>query len=240
MRALISIVMTVYNREQYLAAAIESILAQTWRDFDLLIWDDGSTDSSPEIAHHYAASDQRVRVIAAKHQGIAPSIKAAFAATTGTYIGSVDSDDLLAPTALAETTAILDAHPEVGMVYTDYREIDENGQDKGLGRRCSIPYSQERLLIEFITFHFRLIRRSVYEQVGGIDEYFNAVVDYDLCLKLSEVTTVYHLQKPLYYYRRHGRNITNHKLEIRYWSSRAIAHARKRRGLEVEIKDTTL
>lgn len=231
MTALISIVITAYNREQYLAAAIESVLAQTWRDFELLIWDDGSHDSSLDIAHRYAESDNRVRVIAAEHQGFAPAIKAAFATTTGTFIGSVDSDDLLAPTALEETAAILNAHPEVGMVYTDYREIDENGHDRGLGHRCNIPYSKEHLLIEFITFHFRLIRRCVYEQIGGIDETFRAIVDYDLCLRLSEVTTVQHLQKPLYYYRKHSGNLTNHKLEIRYWSSRAIASARKRRSL---------
>lgn len=228
----ISIVIPVYNRELYVGAAIESILNQTMRDFELLVWDDGSTDRSLDIARHYAELDERVCVVAAEHQGFVPALKAAFAATTGTYIGSVDSDDELAPTALEETAAILDTHPEVGLVYTDYQVIDENGQDRGLGRRCHIPYSKDRLLVDFMTFHFRLLRRCVYEQVGGVDESFERAEDYDLCLKLSEVTAVQHVQKPLYYYRRHAGNMTNQLLEQIKWSYKASLQALKRRGLD--------
>ncbi len=237
---MISIVIPVYNRERYVGAAIESVLNQTRSDFELLVWDDGSTDSSIDIAHHYAELDQRVHVIAAEHQGVAPALKAAFAATTGTYIGSVDSDDLLAPTALEETAAILDAHPDVGMVYTYCRVIDDQGQDRGLGRDCRIPYSKDRLLIAFITSHFRLLRRCVYDQVGGIDESFELAEDYDLCLRLSEVTTVQHVQKPLYYHRRHEGNITNQRIEIAQWAHRAILQAVKRRGLDKHYLTQTI
>jgi len=79
----ISLVITVYNRERYLDQAIESVLAQTWHDFELLIWDDGSTDSSVEIAHRYAERDSRVRVVAADHLGRTRALKAAIAQTTG-------------------------------------------------------------------------------------------------------------------------------------------------------------
>ncbi|PSB42230.1 filamentous hemagglutinin [Cyanosarcina cf. burmensis CCALA 770] len=226
----ISIVVPVYNRERYVGAAIESVLNQTRRDFELLIWDDGSSDRSLDIARHYARLDQRVRVIAAEHRGVAPALKAAFAATTGTYIGSVDSDDFLAPTALEETAAILNTRPEVGFVYTDYQVIDEHGQDRGSAGHWHVPYSKDRLLAAFMTFHFRLLRRCVYEQSGGIDESFERASDYDLCLKLSEVTAVEHLQKPLYYYRWHGGNMTNQ--QTNYWGYRAIVQALKRRGLD--------
>jgi glycosyltransferase involved in cell wall biosynthesis len=228
----ISIVIPVYNRERYVGAAIESVLNQTMGDFELVVWDDGSTDSSIDIAHHFAELDERVRVIASEHRGVAPAVKAAFAATTGTYIGSVDSDDLLAPTALEETAAILDAHPEVGLVYTNYRVIDENGQDIRLGNRCQIPYSKDRLLVHFMTHHFRLLRRCVYDFVGGIDESFELSEDYDLCLRLSEITAVHHRRKVLYYYRRHAGNISNQRLEIIQWTHRAVSQALKRRGLD--------
>lgn len=238
----ISIVIPVYNRERYLGAAIESVLNQTRRDFELLVWDDGSTDSSLEIARHYAELDLRVRVIAAENQGIASVLKAAFTITTGTYISSLDSDDLLAPAALEYTAAILDAHPEVGMVYTDHQIIDENGQDRGIGQRCSIPYSKDRMLVDFMTFHFRLLRRCVYDQVGGIDESFEQSEDYDLCLKLSEVTTIHHVQKPLYYYRRHALNMSNQREEALQWGYKASLKALKRRGLDkhyqLELLDT--
>lgn len=232
MVAPISLIITTYNRERYLSAAIESILSQTRGDFELLVWDDGSTDSSVEIAQKYAQLDQRVQVVAARHQGRSSSLKAAIAETTGTYIGWVDSDDVLAPAALKETSAVLDTHLEVGFVYTDYLVIEETGKLKGYGSRCRIPYSQERLLQKFITFHFRLIRRSVFEQVSGIDTSFKYAQDYDLCLRLSEVTQVHHLNKPLYYYRSHPESISHQKqAEQTFFANKAILQAMLRRGL---------
>jgi cellulose synthase/poly-beta-1,6-N-acetylglucosamine synthase-like glycosyltransferase len=78
-------------------------------------------------------------------------------------VGWVDSDDVLAPTALRETVAVFQAQPAVGLVYTNYQVIDEQGHIKYNGRACQIPYSPDRLLLDFMTFHFRLIRRSVFE-----------------------------------------------------------------------------
>ncbi|MHC5821913.1 MAG: glycosyltransferase family 2 protein, partial [Nostoc sp.] len=236
MKKTISIVITVYNRENYLAAAIKSVLDQTWSDLELLIWDDGSTDRSVEIANEYAQQDQRIRVIAAKHTGIAPAIHGAVAATTGDYIGWVDSDDILAPTALEQTISILNNHPLVGLVYTDYQLMDEQGNLHGIGQRCQIPYSKERLLVDFMIFHFRLIRRTVYEQVGGIDPNFTYAEEYDLCLKLSEVTDFYHIAQPLYYYRRHSGNLTNEQFEPIRWSQKAITNALLRRGLDSQYE----
>ncbi|MDM9384718.1 glycosyltransferase [Chlorogloeopsis sp. ULAP01] len=235
----ISIVITVYNRSRYLNAAIESVLQQTRHDFELIIWDDGSTDNSVDIARHYAKQDRRVRVVAAEHQGATRSLKDAFSMTTGTYVGWVDSDDILAPTALLETAAVLDANPEIGLVYTDYIVIDENNKVIASGKRCKIPYCKDRILVDFMTFHFRLIRRSVFEQAGGIDESCQLVQDYDICLRLSEVTQVQHLQQPLYYYRQHPQSITHqHTLELILSSKDAIARALQRRGLaeRYEIK----
>ncbi|WP_421655239.1 CHAT domain-containing protein [Leptothermofonsia sp. ETS-13] len=229
---LVSLVITVYNREHYLGAAIESVLAQTYSDFELVVWDDGSTDRSLEIAQEYARCDRRVRVIAAPHAGRVPALQAAIANTTGTYLGWVDSDDLLDPKALEETVAILNAHRNVGMVYTDYLDMNESGQMLGYGYRCQIPYSRDRLLLDFMTFHFRLIRRSVFDQVGGIDGSLDYVEDYDLCLRLSEVTRVSHVRKPLYYYRHHGGNASHEwRIEQVLRSRAIIRQALKRRGL---------
>lgn len=232
-----SLVMTVYNRERYVGAAIESILAQTQGDFELLVWDDGSTDASVEIARRYENCDPRVRVIAASHRGQTLSLKAALSATNGAYLGWVDSDDLLSETAIAETTAILAARPEVGLVYTDYLVIDQHDQVEGYGKRCRIPYSKERLLIDFMTFHFRLMRREVYDLVGGIDESFERAQDYDLCLRLSEVTEVFHLQKPLYYYRQHAQSVSSlFQVEQILAAKEAISRALVRRGLSEQYE----
>jgi glycosyltransferase involved in cell wall biosynthesis len=233
MSPLVSLVTTVYNRSRFLAQTIDSILAQTYPHFELLIWDDGSTDNSVEIAQHYTRLDSRVRLIASPvNQGIPVSVKAAIAATSGQYLGLVDSDDLLAPTALEKTIAILDQSPHVGLVYTNYHLIDEQGRDCGLGKLCRTPYSKEQLLVDFMTFHFRLIRRVVYDQVSGIDDSLGAAEDYDLCLKLSEVTEVQHLDQTLYSYRRHSSNITRDRLNTIHWTQKVIRDALHRRGLD--------
>ncbi|WP_293125319.1 glycosyltransferase [Microcoleus sp. bin38.metabat.b11b12b14.051] len=227
----ISIITTTYNREQYLSAAIESVLAQTYPNFELIIWDDGSIDSSLTIARKYAQQDTRIQVIAAPHQGRGIALKTAHTICKGTYIGWLDSDDLLAPTALQETAAVLDAQPEIGAVYTDYLMINEKTQVKKLGHRSQIPYSPDRLLVDFMTFHFRLFRHELYHQIGGINSEYNRAEDYDFCLRLSEVTQFYHLNKPLYYYRQHSQHTVQQQLDQILESQSAIAQALERRGL---------
>ena len=90
----ISLLLVNYNREDYLSTAINSILSQTRADFELLIWDDGSTDNSVTIACEYEQQDDRIRVIAAQHQGVAKARKQAIAETRGNYFGYIDSDGL--------------------------------------------------------------------------------------------------------------------------------------------------
>jgi glycosyltransferase involved in cell wall biosynthesis len=132
----ITLLLTTYNRSPYLSSATESILTQTYPNFELILWDDGSTDRSLQIARHYAQQDDRICLIAAPHRGRAHSLKAAHALAKGDYVGWVDSDDKLAPTALQEPIALLNTQPQVGMVYTDYEVIDAAERPKGLGKRC--------------------------------------------------------------------------------------------------------
>ncbi len=203
MSAKISLLITVWNRAGFVATAIKSVLNQTHGDFELVVWDDGSTDDSVRIAREASRNDARVRVIAAAHQGFPLSVNAAAKALSAPYFGWVDSDDILDENALKETAAILDARPEIGVVYTDYQVIDQKATVKGVGSRCKIPYSKDRLLTDFMTFHFRLMRRPLFDQVGQLDPAMATAEDYDLCLRLSEVTEFHHLAKPLYYYRVH-------------------------------------
>lgn len=238
----ISIVMPVYNGIRYLDDAIESILEQTRTDFELIVLENGSTDNSLDIVRDYAKLDKRVKVLAvAENQGPTLALKGGFSVATGTYVGWVDQDDILAPTALEETAAVLDANSQVGLVYTNYLDINENNQVIGEGHRSRIPYCKDRLLVDFMVYHFRLMRRDIFEQVGGIDERSGLVPDYDLCLRLSEVTQVEHLEKPLYYYRHHSSNTSRqNRIELLYNSQEAIARALQRRGMadnyEVELE----
>jgi glycosyltransferase involved in cell wall biosynthesis len=233
MTSKVFLVMTVYNRQNYLPQALDSILGQTYPYWRLTIWDDGSIDDSVAIASKYAQQDPRIHFIPAPHTGRQHALKSAIASHTNyDYLAWIDSDDYIAPETLANTVAVLDQHPQAGMVYTNHWIVDEQGKILGLGARCQIPYSPNRLLIDFMTFHFRLIRREIYDLVGGIDLEFPQAQDYDICLKISEVTTIAHLPQPLYYYRTHPDTISQaqSKKQIER-SSRAIRNALARRGL---------
>jgi GT2 family glycosyltransferase len=168
---------------------------------------------------------------------VCASINAASKVLMGTYFGWVDSDDAIAPTALEETVAFLDANPDVGMVYTDYLTMDDAGRVGGLGSRTKIPYAKDRLLIDFMTFHFRLMRREEFNRVGGIDESIPGAEDYDLCLRFSEQTEIRKLARPLYFYRVHDRSISAEK---RLWqimqSKEAVARALYRRGMQEQFE----
>ena len=231
----ISVLICAYNRAKFISAAIGSVLRQTRTDFELLVWDDGSTDDTVAIARKAAGDDPRVRIMGGPNVGFTKSCNLAAKHLTAPYLGWVDSDDAILPTALADTSAVLDAKPDVGMVYTDYLRMDESGAVTGPGSRTKIPYSKDRLLIDFMTFHFRLMRRKWFDAVGGVDESLNEAQDYDLCLKLSEVTTIEHLPKPLYLYRVHPQSISQaSRLGQIMCSREAIARAIKRRGMDRE------
>ncbi|MGK7912614.1 MAG: glycosyltransferase [Synechococcus sp.] len=229
---LTSIVMTVYNRERYVAGAIESVLAQTYSDFELIIWDNGSSDRSVDIARSYAERDKRIRLFESEQLGQGQALDAATKEVSGSLIGMVDSDDLLMPTALERTVLYLNSNPKVGMVYTNHAEIDETGAVLGIGKRCNIPYSKERLLLDFMVGNFRLIRTDLFWKAGGIDPKFNFALDYSLCLKLSEITQIHNLQEVLYQSRVRRQSVSGgRQLDRIRCTYIAISQAMQRRGL---------
>ena len=205
----ISLGMTVFNRDRYLDVAIQSVLQQSFTDWELITVDDGSSDQSVAIAQHYVDLDDRISLLHHDgNYGAGYSLWHAISQAQGEFIGWVDSDDELMPNALEVMLAALQRHPQHGAAYSNYRVMNADGLDGGRGWRCNVPYSKEGMLEIFMMFHFQLIRRSVYEQVGGIDRRLPASIEYDLCLRISEVTDVLHVDEDLYRYRQHGDSIT--------------------------------
>jgi GT2 family glycosyltransferase len=197
------------------------------------VWEDASTDRTLAVAREAARDDPRVQIIAGEHAGVVGALNQLASRAQGEYIGWLDSDDALAPLALAETIQVLDSSPDVGMVYTNYITMDEAGKQGGLGKRCQIPYSKDRLLIDFMTFHFRLLRKSLWDKLGGFDPLAETAEDYDLCLRISEVTEIRHVPKALYIYRVHTNSIsTQRRIEQIQASQRAIERALVRRKMD--------
>jgi glycosyltransferase involved in cell wall biosynthesis len=124
----VSVVTATYNGARFLPAAIESILAQSYTDFEYVIVDDASTDASAAIATDYAAQDNRVRLVTNPVRlGPPGALNRALAAVQGDYVAVLDHDDLALPERLARQVAFLDAQPAVGAVGAKVRFIDEAG-----------------------------------------------------------------------------------------------------------------
>ena len=202
MSVLISIAVPVYNTARFLPAALDSLLAQDHADWEGLLWDDGSTDGSGEIAAEYARRDPRLRLLGnGRQNGIGTALASALDVARGSYVGGLDGDDMLEPEALSSMLAFMRANPRLGMAYSRYVEIDENDAFLAAGRRFLKPYSSHNLLVDFMTYHFRLIRADAYRAVGGFDPRADVAPDYDLCLRLSETCEIAHLPRVLYRYR---------------------------------------
>ena len=227
-----TVVMPVFNRARYVGEAVDSVLRQTCGDWRLIVYDDGSTDGSMAVAREAAAGDGRVSFHRSEeNRGLTPALVEACGMAGTPYLGTLDSDDRLHPECLAATADVLDRRAEVGMVYTQYERIGPSGERGGVGKRCLRPFDANRLLVDFMCFHFRLMRRDVYEEVGGFDPAYERAQDYDLCLRLSEATSVAHVARPLYEYRVHqeSASFTGRFRQIED-SRRAVEAALRRRG----------
>lgn len=239
----VSLVMPVFNTRRYVGEAVASVLAQRWRDWELIVWDDGSDDGAGDAARHAAGDDPRIRLFRSDaNHGTTYTLNQAFAKAQGTYFGVIDSDDRLHPDALRQTVAHLDRRPKIGLVYTRYRVMDERGNPGLVGTRCRISYDPNRLLLDFMVYHFRLFRRRWFEHVGGFDESYRYAQDYEFCLRMSEVTPIRQVPRVLYDYRVHDRSVSlSRRSEQRECARLAIDAALVRRGManhfHVEVDD---
>jgi len=231
---LVSIAVPVFDTARFLPAALDSLLAQDHPRWEGLLWDDGSTDGSGEIAADYARRDPRFRLLGnGRNNGIGVALASALDAARGEYVGVLDGDDLLEPDALSCMLAFMRERPQLGMAYSQYVEIDEDGDVHGLGGRFRTPYSPYRLLLEFMTYHLRLIRTEAYRAVGGFDPSMDVSTDYDLCLRLSERYPIEHLPKALYRYRVRRDSVSQgSRLRQVRTSFAAAQRAVQRRGMD--------
>jgi glycosyltransferase involved in cell wall biosynthesis len=226
----ISIVTAFYNRAKFLPDCIESVLAQSFADFEYILWDDGSMDNGREVVERYATLDRRIKLCGALHQGRALSLRDAIEQTECEYLGWVDSDDILLPKALSLTKTVLDAKPEIDLVYTHQELISEEGLPLRLNRNNRLAYSSEKLLQAFMTTQFRLMRRSVFDVAGGINLLLPQAVCYDLILRISETAKIECLPEVLYRHRQHPGQQSHENVAVRsHQSFCAIRQAIARR-----------
>jgi glycosyltransferase involved in cell wall biosynthesis len=207
----IALAMSAYNRDPFIATAIQSIIDQSFQDWTLMIVDDASTDQTYAIAGAFEAMDRRINLMRnSENRGCGfTNNRAMNACINGhgvQFVGWVDSDDVLLPTALEKTIEFLRQHPQTDLVYTHYQPIDSMGAPM-VGAKAA-PYSRDRLLDECMVTHFHLMRAEAYTEVGGFDPSLQSAVDYDLMLRVSDSHQIDCLPEVLYLYRIHGSSMT--------------------------------
>ena len=207
MSKLVSIVLPVYNGEQYLRESIESILAQTYTNWELLIVDDCSSDSSPEIAKSYEIIDKRVHFFRNEHNLKLPrTLNRGFSLATGEYLTWTSDDNRFFPTALEKMVGELDFNPSIGFVFSDYQIINEKGIVVG---EYQVPYNYtDQIVGTNVVGACFLYRREVYETVGDYQHEVLYVEDFDYWQRVFARFSTKCIHEFLYQYRVHGQSLS--------------------------------
>ncbi len=208
---LVTVYITNYNYDQYLRTAIESVLEQNFRDFELIIIDDGSTDDSREIIREYGGH-QKTRVIFQENKGLNKSIDVAIKAARGKYVIRLDADDFFDPNALLVLTQKLEEDEDAALVFPDYYYVDEN--DEVIGQERRNDFSDVTVPDRPAHGACTLFRKRVLEEVGSYSTDYTCQDGYDIWVKIINKYDVKNVNLPLFYYRQHGESLTENSEQI--------------------------
>lgn len=206
----ISVVMSVYNAEMYLREAVESILNQTFRHFEFIIIDDGSTDRSKRILEEYASKDSRIHLVSRENRGLTKSLNEGLALVSGEFIARMDADDISLPERFERQLAYFERHPSVALLSSNMVVVDEDG---GRISEYMLPPTQSEILwwtlFENPFAHPTvMLRRSLIAQSGfRYDESVAVAQDFDLWERIICHHESANLSAVLLKYRRHGDTI---------------------------------
>ncbi|HDY75873.1 MAG TPA: glycosyltransferase, partial [Candidatus Marinimicrobia bacterium] len=199
----VTVLMSVYNDERYLSESVDSILNQTYKDFEFLIINDGSTDRSREILESY--SDPRIRLVRNDGNiGLTRSLNKGLALAMGEYIARMDADDISLPERLEKQVGFLDADSSVGVLGINSLLIDEDGN---VLEKLQRPVTHDSIMAEMLTenrfVHSSvMLRKKLLKMSGYYDEKLDMAQDYELFLRLSLITKLSNLAEPLHMWRK--------------------------------------
>lgn len=235
----VSVIMPVYNVEKYAQEAIESILGQTYGDFELIIVNDGSVDGTAELIEAVSKADSRIRVLHQDNRGVSRSFNRGLELASGEYIARMDGDDVSFPDRLGLQVAHLDANTECVAVSGGVLIVDEEGDPVSISQ----PVARHAAIVDRLLGKVRgtegtifvnpcaMARGSIIREIGGCRAEYEPTDDRDLWLRMSERGQLFNLQSVLLKYRINERGISRARtLEQRRQSIRAVVDAYKRRG----------
>jgi glycosyltransferase involved in cell wall biosynthesis len=236
----VSVLMPAFNAAPTLAEAVESILRQTWRDFELIVVDDASTDETAAMLRAYAKQDDRIVLLHNEsNQGYTVALNRGLALARGRYIARQDADDISLPERLARQVEYLEAHPAVGVLATAIALLSGAGEvrrERYFDKLLTNEALQHELLVFYCIGHGSVMMRTAcLRQVGGYDPAMEPAEDHDLWLRLAEVTELAALPDPLYQYRTHAASVSHRRRSEQVLHlAEAIENAVRRRNPQAQ------
>jgi glycosyltransferase involved in cell wall biosynthesis len=216
----ISVVIPAYNAMHYLPETLDNLLKQTYDDFEVIIVNDGSTDSIEQWFSQL--QDRRVKLISQENQGLSGARNTGITNAKGEYLAFLDADDLWEPTKLEKQIRILEDNPEVGLVYTWVEYVNDNGQSTGRVLKHQAEGNVWEKLIECNLIEcgsVAMVRRNCFDDVGIFDRNLGSFVeDWDMWLRIAERFHFKVLKEVLVYYRQHSNGTSKnwHAMEKSY------------------------
>ena len=230
---LVSVIIPCYNRQDYIAETIDSVLNQTWSNIELIVVDDGCTDRSRQILESYGEKIRLMEHPGRINKGQSAAINVGLRCANGDYVAILDSDDVFLPEKIEKQVCFLSQHRQYGLVYSNGHAIDEKGRmlylllDEG----HLPPTGPETVLLNscFNLPSNALVRKEVFDQAGWFEETYRSAQDHDMAIRVAEIARVGFINECLWLYRRHGKSISRMRTLERWQNGLKILKAACRR-----------
>jgi glycosyltransferase involved in cell wall biosynthesis len=206
----VSVVIPTYNYARYVPEAVDSVLAQSFEELEVIVVDDGSTDQTAEILRSFG---EQIRNIRQEHRGLSAARNTGIRAARGQYVAFLDSDDLWLPEKVSLQIARLDAEPEVGLVYCETLLFDDSALATPTLHSDWASHPSGRILPWLVRQNVipsptPIVRRELFERVGLFDETLSACEDWDMWIRIGRVCEIAYVNQVLAKYRRHRENMS--------------------------------
>jgi glycosyltransferase involved in cell wall biosynthesis len=232
----VSVVMPVYNAAQFVKESVSSVSKQTFRDFELIVIDDGSTDESPGILDDFATRDPRIRVTHRANKGVTVTRNELIAASSGEFMAVLDADDVSCPHRLERQVAYLDAAADVVCLGGWWEVIDQKGR---MLTQLKPPVENDAMQNLALQGHSpmchsaTMMRLDAVRKAGGYDPQYAQAEDLDLYLKLGEIGRLANIPEVVVKYRLHSKSMSELAGEVqRACALRVCEQAWARRGIQ--------
>jgi glycosyltransferase involved in cell wall biosynthesis len=205
----VSAIIPTYNYARYVAAAVESVLAQNFKDLEIVVVDDGSTDDTIDTLRPFA---ERIRYIPQAHRGLAAARNAGIRSSRGQYLAFLDSDDLWLPDKVSMQVGRLDVEAAVGLVYTEATLFNDKSPTE-ISHSFWSEHPSGKILPSLLRHNVvpsptPMVRRELFDQVGPFDERLNACEDWDMWIRIAQVSEFAYVDRVLAKYRVHSANMS--------------------------------